>query len=229
MHLVDRDVGFKGSTAIVGNTIPVGVGLGLALALQGVDRVAVIYLGEAAVEEGVFYESINFAVLRQLPVLFVCENNLYSVYSPLSVRQPEGRVIHAMVGAMGVRSSAIDGNSVEECYDFFSDEIQRIRHGGGPGFVECRTYRWREHCGPRFDNDLGYRTAAEFLEWKERDPIACHETILRHAGVVDHAAVRALDDDVAAEVDAAFESAESAPFPDARDGFAHVFCERTDT
>src|SRR3990167_9983262 len=101
MHLIDQSVGFMGSTAIVGNTIPIGVGLGLSVQLNQEDKIACIFLGDGAVEEGVFYESLNFAVLKNLPVLFVCENNFYSVYTPLDKRQPAGRKIADFVHAIG--------------------------------------------------------------------------------------------------------------------------------
>ena len=106
MHLIDRSVGFEGSTAIVGNTIPIGVGLGLSLKLDSKNAVSVIYCGDGSVEEGVFYESVNFAVTKKLPVLFVCENNSYSVYSPLKVRQPKGRKIHFQFRSQDVLHSA---------------------------------------------------------------------------------------------------------------------------
>ena len=116
MHLVDLECGFKGTTPIVANSIPVGVGLALALQLDGGEHVACTFFGEGAVEEGVFYESANFAALRKLPVLFLCENNLYSVYSPLEVRQPEGRSIVDMVEQIGIPSRRCDGNDVLACY-----------------------------------------------------------------------------------------------------------------
>ena len=110
MHLIDQEVGFMGSTAIVGGTIPVGVGLGLSIQLKKTDQVSCVFLGDGSVEEGVFYESVNFAVVKKLPVVFICENNFYSVYSPLSVRQPEGRSISKMVKAMGAQVYNCDGN-----------------------------------------------------------------------------------------------------------------------
>lgn len=227
MHLVDRAVGFKGSAAIVGNTIPVGVGIALALSLLGGDRISVVFLGEAAAEEGVFYESVNFAALRHLPVLFVCENNLYSVYSPLAVRQPAGRTLHEMVAGMGIRSIAADGNMVEECLAVLSAEVDRLRAGGGPVFVELATYRWREHCGPNFDNDLGYRTEEEFYAWKKRDPVALYESMLQGDGIIDDAGLVAMDSAIVAEVDAAFAYAEAAPFPDPAEALAGIFADRS--
>ncbi len=117
MHLIDESVHFMGSTSIVGGTIPVGTGLGFSIWLHGTDQVSCVFLGDGAGEEGVFYESLNFAALKKLPVLYVCENNLYSVYSPLGVRQPEGRRIHEMARSIGVRSDSGDGNDVAEVYD----------------------------------------------------------------------------------------------------------------
>ena len=122
-----------------------------------------VFFGDGAVEEGVFYESINFAVLHKLPVLFICENNLYSVYSGLKVRQPEGRIIHKMVEGMGIESDFGDGNKVDEVYKMVSKAKSNILLGKGPQFLEFETYRWREHCGPNFDNDIGYREEQEFL------------------------------------------------------------------
>ena len=104
MHLIDKSVGFMGSTAIVGNTIPVAVGLGLSLKLKKEDGLSCVFFGDGAIEEGAFYESINYAVVHKLPVLFICENNLYSVYSGLTVRQPQGRKIYEMVDAMGIQT-----------------------------------------------------------------------------------------------------------------------------
>ena len=116
MHLQDKTVGFMGSTAIVGNSIPIGVGLALGLKLKGLKNVSAVFFGDGCTEEGAFYESVNFAVVRNLPVLFVCENNFYSVYSPLSIRQPESRKIYKMVESMGLATSIVDGNDIEASY-----------------------------------------------------------------------------------------------------------------
>ena len=166
MHLVDESVGFMGSTAIVAGTVPVGVGLAYGIKLKRTDQVSCVFLGDAATEAGVFFESVNFAVLKRLPVIFICENNLYSVCSPLRVRQPEGRRIHEMVGGLGLPATHGDGNDAVEVLDRATAALAAIRAGGGPRFLEFSTYRWREHCGPSYDNDLGYRSEAEFLEWK---------------------------------------------------------------
>ena len=171
MHLVDTSVGFMGSTAIVGNTIPVAVGLALEKKLTRKKSIACVFFGDGATEEGAFYESVNFAIIHSLPILFICENNLYSVYSGLEVRQPVDRKIHKMVRAMGISAQHGNGNDVEEVARKVKHAKTMILKSGGPQFLEFDTYRWREHCGPNFDNNIGYREESEFLKWKKKDPL----------------------------------------------------------
>jgi TPP-dependent pyruvate/acetoin dehydrogenase alpha subunit len=223
MHLIDESAGFMGSTAIVGGTIPVGVGLAYGIKLKCADQVSCIFLGDAAVEAGVFFESANFAVLKKLPVLFICENNLYSVYSPLSVRQPEGRPIYEMVRGLGLPSEHGDGNDAMSVYRLASEALAEIRASGGPRFIEFATYRWREHCGPFYDNDIGYRSEAEFLEWKAKDPIARLESAAVGSGEVSRSDVEAMDEDIKREVYAAFDFADTSPFPNPVDAFADLY------
>jgi pyruvate dehydrogenase E1 component beta subunit len=213
MHLVDESVGFVGSTAIVGGTVPVGVGLAHSLKLAGDGCLACVFLGDAVIETGVFFEATNFAVLKQLPVLFICENNLYSVYSPLAVRQPEGREIHELVRGLGLSTSHGDGNDPEAVSDLVAAAVASIRGGGGPWFIEFATYRWLEHCGPNYDNDLGYRTEAEYLDWRERDPVATYRNALISRGDLTEQDLEAIAYDIEAEVADAFDFALSSPFP----------------
>jgi TPP-dependent pyruvate/acetoin dehydrogenase alpha subunit len=223
MHLIDRSAGFMGSTAIVGGTIPVGVGLGLSIMLNDTDQVSCVFLGDGAVEEGVFYESVNFAVLKKLPVLFVCENNLYSVYSPLEVRQPEGRKIYQMVEAMGIDGGCGDGNDVLEIYTRISSTVDSMRRNKGPCFFEFSTYRWREHCGPNFDNDLGYRTEQEYLSWKEKDPIKLLESRLLDQNIASVTDIENMEASITAEITLAFNYAEESPFPAAEEVFTDLY------
>jgi TPP-dependent pyruvate/acetoin dehydrogenase alpha subunit len=225
MHLVDLSVGFKGSTAIVGNTIPIGVGIGLALKLDHSDNISVVFVGDAAVEEGVFWESVNFAVLKKLPVLFVCENNFYSVYSHLRVRQPLQRQIHRMAEGMGLKIAHGDGNNVEESHALLSELTEHVRRGEGPGFAELVTYRWREHCGPNYDNNLGYRTEKEFQEWKAKDPVAAYEKKLLAERVITDASLKQMNARVEEEVARAFEFAEKSPYPSHAEAFTDIFAE----
>jgi len=171
MHLIDTSVGFMGSTAIVGNTIPVAVGLALEKKLTRKKSIACVFFGDGATEEGAFYESVNFAIIHSLPILFICENNLYSVYSGLEVRQPVDRKIYKMLRAMGISAQHGNGNDVEEVARKVKHAKTMILKSGGPQFLEFDTYRWREHCGPNFDNNIGYREESEFLKWKKKDPL----------------------------------------------------------
>jgi pyruvate dehydrogenase E1 component alpha subunit len=212
-----------GSTAIVAGTVPVGVGLGYSIKIKRTDQVSVIFIGDAVAEAGVFFESVNLAVLKHLPVLFVCENNLYSVYSPLSVRQPEGREIHRMVAGLGLPATSGDGNDAVGCYRMASDAVRDIRTGSGPRLLEFSTYRWREHCGPFYDNDIGYRSVAEFEHWKALDPIDRLRRELLETQAVSSAEIEAMEREIAREVEAAFRFAEDSPFPSADAASAHVY------
>lgn len=178
MHLSDLDCGFVASTAIVANSIPVAVGNALSQQLDGSKDLTVSYFGEGATEEGAFYESINFAAVKKLPILFICENNRYSVYSSLAPRQPSNRNIVSLVNSMGVNAYSMEGNCLQPLMDNVKIIIDKIRSGCGPFFLETFTYRHREHCGPNFDDDLGYRNADEVARWMKMDPIKLLENQL---------------------------------------------------
>ena len=129
MHLMDLSVGFLGAAPIVSSTIPVAVGVAMASVMKGENRVTVPFFGEAATEEGVLHESLNYAQLKKLPVVFLCENNLYSVYSPMSVRQPKEREVYEIAKGHGMQSFQGDGNNVEEIYSLTSQAVERARRG----------------------------------------------------------------------------------------------------
>ncbi|KPF99822.1 acetoin dehydrogenase [Rhodopseudomonas sp. AAP120] len=223
MHLIDESVGFMGSTAIVGGTVPVGVGLSYPMKLNNTGQIACVFLGDAVPETGVFFESVNFAVVKQLPVLFLCENNGYSVYSPLSVRQPPGRKLYELVAGFGLTTHHGDGNDARAVHAALSDGVAAIRRGEGPRFYEFETYRWREHCGPNYDNDIGYRSIAEYEAWKLRDPVPALQRALIAEGVISEADVATMQATIDAEIDEAFAFAEASPFPPAEDAFADVY------
>jgi TPP-dependent pyruvate/acetoin dehydrogenase alpha subunit len=223
MHLIDRNVNFMGTSAIVGNSIPVGVGLALSIELKGTDQISCIFLGDGAIEEGVFYESINFAAVRNLPVLFICENNLYSVYSPLSVRQPRGRSIAKMVEAMGVKTGAAEGSHLLHSKQLMEEAFNEVRAGHGPYFLEFSTYRWREHCGHAFDNDIGYRSQEEFLEWQAKDPLLILEKTLSQAHSDSLKQIDEIKLFINSEVKTAFDFAEKSPFPPQHEAYENVY------
>lgn len=213
MHLIDLRVKFLGSTPIVGSTIPVGVGAAWAMHLKGQPGVSVVFLGDAAVEEGVFHESLNFAALKKLPVLFVCENNLYSVYTRLDQRQPE-RPIHKLAAAHGIPSVVEDGNDAVAVYERSAELVGVVRSGKGPAFLELPTYRWREHCGPHYDQELGYRPDAEYEEWKHRCPVERLRSRVLEEGVMDASELARLQQRIEAEIDEAFRRAKQAAYPE---------------
>jgi TPP-dependent pyruvate/acetoin dehydrogenase alpha subunit len=177
MHMIDLAAGFLGAVPIVGATVPLAVGAAWAARLRGENKVVTVFFGDGTFEEGVVYESINFAVLHRLPVLFVCENNLYACYTRLSTRQPE-RHIHAVAAACGCKIMTVDGNDALAVFGAAGNAVVDLRGGSQPVFLECSTYRWMEHCGPNIDDDLDYRPKAEVAEWKAACPVKRLATIL---------------------------------------------------
>jgi len=220
MHLIDLAVNFMGTSAIVGNSVPIGVGLGMSAKMKKTKQVSFIFLGDGAVEEGVFYESINFAILKKLPVIFICENNLYSVYSPLSVRQPQGRSISKMMKAIGSKVMHCNGNDVIKVYKILKKTVNETRKGNGPYFLEFFTYRWLEHCGPNFDNHIGYRTEKEFIKWKRKDPI---KKLVKKINHNSRAQLEKIRRSVNKEIQLSFHFAEKSPFPKQTEAYKGVY------
>jgi TPP-dependent pyruvate/acetoin dehydrogenase alpha subunit len=201
MHLAAPDVGFMGSSAIVASTIPHAVGAALATQRLGTKRIAVAVFGDGATEEGVYHESLNFAALHRLPVLFLCENNGLAVHSTLAARQAYRITAHAE--AYGLPTSACEaGADFDEVHRVVLAAVTAVRRGEGPRLVECRTYRWLEHVGIGEDFDAGYRTRAEFEAWRAHDPLV-RETAL----------VARFAPAIRAEIAAAEAFAEASPWP----------------
>lgn len=216
MHLIDRSVGFLGAVPIVGSTIPIGVGAAFSSVLQGAPLLTVVFFGDAATETGVFHESLNIAALHKLPVVMVCENNLYSVLSPLNVRKPADREIVQLAQGHGVFHRQGDGNNADEVYALAGEAIQHARAGKGPAFLEFKTYRWFEHCGPLSDDHLGYRPPGELEAWKARDPLKLYVDRLRRNGTVSGTDLELMEKTIHAEIEEAVDFAKASPFP-ARD------------
>lgn len=228
MHLIDLSAGFLGAVPIVGSTIPIGVGAAFGTVLQKKQGLVVIFLGDGAIEEGVFHESINFAVLKNLPVIFLCENNLYSVYSNLSVRQPKGREIYKFAEAYGIESAQGDGNNVLEVYEMAGKAIAKARQGDGPTFLEFETYRWREHCGHNYDNDIGYRTEEEFQKWKVRCPIAQLRKELLNEEIINEDQLKKIEQDLNYEIEEAIKFAKDSPYPDKERLLMNIYDQKTE-
>jgi len=217
MHLTDQAAGFIGATPIVGSTVPIAVGAALTSQMRKEDRVVVIFLGDGAMEAGVVHESLNFAALKKLPVLFACENNLYSVYSPMAVRQPENRSLSQLAAGHGMQTMLTDGNDVQAVYAASLQACDSLRQGKGPVFLEMPTYRWREHCGPNYDNDIGYRTPAEFQNWQAKDPLE------KIAARIPADAMKDIDQKILQEIKEAFAFAKASPFPAMNTASADVY------
>lgn len=216
MHLVDISAGFLGAVPIVASSIPIAVGVAFGSMMRGEKRVTTVFFGDGAVEEGVFHESIDFAVLKNLPVVFICENNMYSVYSPLSVRQPAGREIFKLAAGHGIDSYQGDGNNVIEVYQMAEQAIRKAMHGNGPTFLEFKTYRWLEHCGPNYDNDIGYRTESEFKEWRQHCPLEHLKDHLLNNEILLNKDIDDMAGKITVEIDNAISFAKKSPFPEDR-------------
>lgn len=222
-HLTDLDAGFLGSTPIVGSIIPIATGVAFGITFKGTQQVAAVFIGDASTEEGVFTESLNFAALKKLPILFVCENNLFSVYSPLSVRQPAGRDNLALARAYGIYADKGDGNNILDIYKITKKAVSNMQAGNGPAYLEFDTYRWREHCGPNFDNNIGYRTEEEYLVWRKRCPIDSFELKLKNDGILTEPLIDQIKTEIGFEIEEAFAYAKTSPFPEAFDLYSDLY------
>ena len=170
MHLFDKSQNITASVPLVSSSIALAVGSALSSKIDNSKEVTVSFLGDGSVEEGIFHESLNFASINKLPIIFVCENNLYSVYTPINERQPI-RPFNKLGEAHAVKSYICDGNDVLKIYEITKKLVKNSRLNKGPFFLTLNTYRHREHCGPNYDNTIGYRTEKEFKLWKKKDPI----------------------------------------------------------
>ncbi len=219
MHLFDKATRFYGGNAIVGGGLPLAVGAALADKMQGRDGVAVCFFGEGAVAEGEFHESLNLAALWKLPVLFVCENNLYAMGTrlDLSESQPD---IHVKAQGYNIPSEAIDGMDVVALAAAAHRAVAAIRNGDGPYFLECRTYRFRAHS--MFDPQL-YRDKAEVEAWKAKDPLLRFRTWLHDAHLVHDEALEVVEQAIDAEIEDAVRFAEEAPWEPVETLTEHVY------
>jgi TPP-dependent pyruvate/acetoin dehydrogenase alpha subunit len=225
VHLTDLDAGVVATSAILGQTIAVAVGSALAFKMDRAPRVAVSFFGEAACEEGVFYESINYAAIHRLPVLLVCENNLYSTESPLCSRQAPGSSLCERVRSFKMTAEEVDGNDLFSVFDAAERAKQRCLAGEGPVFLECFTYRWLEHVGPHFDHELGrtYRSREEVEAWMARCPVERTRRALLAEGLASEAELAAWQGEIDLEIEEAVARAQEAPWPDPKDLFENVY------
>lgn len=225
MHPVAPECGILGTTAIVGGGIPLAVGAALASSMKGDDKVSVVFFGDGASEEGSFHESLNFASLKRLPVVFVCENNFYATNSPIAARQPNDCIAKKAEGH-GIPGVQVNANEVLDIYRAAHGAVRRARAGEGPSLLECRTYRWKGHVGPECDYEKGCRSRQELEAWMEKCPVNNMKNYLLKDGVISEEEIKAIVSKVDMELDAALLFAKESPFPGRDELLHHVYFER---
>jgi len=222
MHIFDAKTRFFGGNAIVAGGLPLATGLALADKMQGKPNVTVCFFGDGAVAEGEFHESMNLAALWHLPVLFICENNLYCMGTPIAFHESNTNLSEKSI-SYHIPSERVDGMDVLTVEAAAKKVVEFVRSGNGPYFMEILTYRYRAHS--MFDAEL-YRTKAEVEEWKKRDPIPALITTLKERGLVTDADLEAMEKDVAVEIQHSVDFAEAGTWESVEDLTRFVYTER---
>lgn len=219
MHIAYPELGILGANGIVGAGLPIATGAAMSAKLQNNGRVALCFFGDGASNQGTFHEAINIASAFNLPVIFVCENNLYGVGTrQTKVRKVEDIAIRAQ--AYDIPGVIVDGNDVEEVYNVVSQAVDRARAKKGPTLIECKTYRWHTHFEGEPDT---YRPREEVKEWIVKDPIQNYRERLLQSGVIDIKIINDIEKEVIAEINRAVEFAKNSPMPDAITAIEEVY------
>ena len=225
MHLIDLEAGLIAAVPIVGSTIPIAVGSAWGNMMQDKSVTTAVFFGEGATETGVFHESLGFASLHNMPMIFVCENNLYSVYSSLEVRQSNKRNNIKIAEGHGIVSLKGEGNDVSSVYGVIKESISIIKKQKGPVYVEFDTYRWLEHCGPNDDDHLGYRKDKEVKKWKTNCPIEKTKDYLLNNKLADEKEIQTVSLELDDEIEEAFEFAKTSPFLDKKHLYTSIYSD----
>lgn len=227
MHLIDPENGILGIVPIVAGTISLALGASLAIKIKNQKRVVVTFFGDGATGEGVLYEALNFAALKRLPIIFACENNLYSTHLPIKEIRVNENISETAV-PFGIKSIRVDGNNVFDVYEASKRAVQQCRNGEGPVFIEFLTYRFRGHVGPD-DNIQGSHTdirpAAEIQSWLKKDPIKHLRKFLIDEKICSETEISKIIDDVTKEVEAATNFALKSNYPDPCELLKYVYKE----
>jgi TPP-dependent pyruvate/acetoin dehydrogenase alpha subunit len=219
MHIADTATGNLGANGIVAGGIPIATGAALSAQMRGTDQVAVAFHGDGALGEGAWHEGVVLAAMWKLPVVFLCENNLYGMSMSSKAAFPLAQLSDRALG-YGIPGVTVDGNDVQAVYDATAEAVERARAGGGPTFIEAKTYRWRGHS--KSDQNL-YRTREEIDDWRDRDPIEAFQAGLLAAGTLTQAEVDRVHDEVRTELRAAVQRANAAPDASADDLLSGVY------
>jgi pyruvate dehydrogenase E1 component alpha subunit len=213
MHLIDLNAGVFAAVPIVGSTIPIGTGIAWANKLRNKREVVVAFFGDGATEEGVFFESLDFASLHNLPILFVCENNEYSVYSHISKRQSKKRNVTKIAKSFGIDSTKIDGNDVEKIFLKTNKIIKKMKNKPNPYLIELNTFRHLEHCGPNNDDNLNYRSSKYLKYWGNKCPVTNYEKFLKRNNYLTIEDDKKINKKIRDEILIAFRFAKKSKFP----------------
>lgn len=225
MHLISPDVGMLGSAPVVSGTISLAVGAALASSIRKDDRVTVSFFGDGATGEGVLYESLNFAALMKLPIIFVCENNYYATHMPIRNCRVSNN-IHKIAEPFCIENVEVNGNDVLQVYEAGKKAIEKCRRGEGPVFLECLTYRFRGHAGPDDNiqgNHTDIRPKEELEQWLKKDPILLFEKYLLGNAVLDQSILDNIKNEIDNEIASAHSFAKSSPLPERKDLMRYVF------
>ncbi len=214
MHIIDNDHGFRGSVPIVGATIPIATGGGLAAKMDKNGDIAISFFGDGACEEGVLHESLNMASVMNLPVLYVCENNLFSSHLHIDLRQPSNTTAR-FAKAHQMRYATVDGNDVVGMYKLLQSELANMRETNSPFFLEAFTYRWRGHVGHREDIDVGVKRGDDLKAWKKRDPIQRLVSSMIESGIYTEQDYLSLAERITEKVESDWAKADAAAYPEA--------------
>jgi len=219
MHIADFNVGMLGATAVVGAGLPIAMGAGLSIKLRGTDNVVACFFGDGASNQGTFHEAINMAAVWKLPVIFVCENNVYAMGTRQSTVMLIGNIADRAI-AYGIPGVAADGNNVLTVYEAAQKAVERARTGQGPTLIECKTYRHKGHS--RID-PAKYRPKEEVEEWLRKDPIRHFKEKLLQTNVLLEAEIRQIEKEVLAEIEEAVKFAIESPHPFAEEALEDVY------
>ena len=225
MHLIDKSVGMMSTSAIVAGIIPIANGAALAARMKNEDRVIGVFFGDAALEEGSFWESLNFSVLKKLPILYLCENNFYSVCSPLDKRQPSSVELFKKAAGFGINAIQIDATNVLNVYETVLKAAEKARNGEGPAFIEHVAYRWRGHGGAGDDSKSGYRSLDEVENWQRNCPIqSLQKEMIKH-NMLDENVINSFKNKIQIEIENAFNHAINSPNPSEQSLMQHVYAD----
>ncbi len=220
MHIADFSIGMLGANGIVGSGLPIATGAALAAQLEGKDRVVVSFFGDGACQEGEFHESLSLASIWKLPLIFVCENNLYAATTPARYAIPI-EDIYKKADSYAMPGTVVDGNDVVAVYEVVKELVARARAGGGPVLLECKTYRWHGHFEGTYLPDV--RPKEEVEAWKKKCPVARMEQRLLEAGILTRREIEAMDSQIMTRIEDAISYALESPFPDPEDALEDVF------